>query len=170
MTALRLIVVLVLVGGVVALPAQSPSPAPNFSGHWFIDKATIEPSAMRPVWVVCGWDCVMTHTAAELTVTPATGAVKTFATGGNPVTTTIEGFGQVTTQTTSARWEQQRLVITVITGASDEFTSTTRLAFDAGRLVVTTTRVGGRGSQETVASYMRKPASRMDPLIALRNE
>lgn len=156
MTVLRLVGVLALVCSVAALSAQSPSSTLNFSGHWFVDKATIKPSAIRPYWPVCGWECTIAQSATVLTVTPTTGAVKTFAIGGKPVATTIEGFGQVTTQTTSARWEQQRLVITVITGTGDEFTSTTRLALDAGHLVVTTTFAGGRGGGREIAIYTKK--------------
>lgn len=147
MTLLSLMLMFSLIGG------QS---TPDFSGRWFIDKSTVKPSATRPYWPGCGWDCTIVHTATGLTVTPTTGTARTFAIGGKPVTTTIEGFGQVTTQTTSARWEQQRLVITVITGIGGEFTATTQLALDAGHLVVTTTRGGGRGGGRETATYMRK--------------
>jgi len=147
MTLLRLILLVSLIG------SQS---TPNFGGRWFIDKATMKPTAMRPYWPVCGWDCTIAHTAAGLTVTPTMGTARAFVIGGTPVTTTIEGFGQVTTQTTSTRWEQQQLVITVMTGTGDEFTSTTRLSLDGTRLVVTTTRGGGRGGGQETAIYLKK--------------
>jgi len=148
MNVLHLVLMLFVVGG------QS---TPDFSGRWFINKATLKPSPVRPFWPACGWTCTITHTAAGLTVTPETGTPRTFAIGGKPVTTTIEGFGQATTQTTSVRWEQHQLVITVVTGNGNEFTATTRLALDAGRLVVTTSRNGGgRGNGQESATYTRK--------------
>lgn len=156
MTLLRLILMVSLLGSQAAVSAQPPHSTPNFSGRWFIDKATVKASATRPFWTACGWDCTIAHTAAGLTVTPATGTVKTFAIGGPPVTSTIEGFGQVTVQKTSARWDQQRLVINVLTGTGDEFTSTTELALNAGRLVVTTTRGDKRGGGRDTAIYTRK--------------
>jgi hypothetical protein len=147
MSVLHLVLMLFLVGG------QS---TPDFSGHWFINKATLKPSPTRPYWPVCGWDCTIAHTAAGLTVTPTTGTSRTFVIGGTPVTTTIEGFGQATTQTTSTRWEQQRLVVTVMTGTGDEFSSTTQLSIDGTRLVVTTTRGGRRGGGQETATYTKK--------------
>lgn len=148
MSVLPLVLMLSLIG------VQSP---PNYSGRWFIDKAAMQPSQARPFWPMCGWECTITQSAVSLTVAPETGPRRTILIAEKPVTTAIEGFGQVTTQTISARWDGQQLVVTVVTGRGDDFTATTRLALSGGRLVVTTTRsANGRGGVQESASYTRK--------------
>jgi len=103
MTVLGLILMVSLIGG------QS---APNFGGRWFVDKATVKVSSTRPYWPACGWDCTISHTATELTVTPATGTVKRFSIGGPPATNTIEGFGPSSQRGSSPRVRGILIVVT----------------------------------------------------------
>jgi hypothetical protein len=150
----RLVLTLLLVVGGTTLPIHSQQPTPDLSGRWFIDKARVKPTAIRPFWPVCQWECSIVQTPTHLTVTEAAGQDRTFRIGARPVTETREAFGHSTTQTTSVQWEREWLVIAVITGS---FSTTTRLSVDGDRLIVSTTRSGrgGGAAQDTVA-YSRK--------------